>query len=85
MKRIIIFIVGLVALAAVMTFMTAVAQPPRHGKSPVEMMDTNGDGNISKAEWTAFQEKMFKEMDKNADGYLSDDELRPPHERNEDQ
>jgi hypothetical protein len=77
MKRLIIFVIGLVALTALQNA-DLYAQPPHPGKSPVEMMDTDGDGKVSKAEWTAFHAKMFMDMDKDGDGYLSDDELRPP-------
>jgi hypothetical protein len=77
MKRSIIFVIGLAALIAFLNA-DSNAQPPHPGKSPVEMMDTDGDGKISKAEWAAFHEKIFKDMDKNGDGYLSDNEMQPP-------
>ncbi|MFZ0931012.1 MAG: EF-hand domain-containing protein [Syntrophobacteraceae bacterium] len=39
-------------------------------------MDTDHDGKISKAEWMAFQEKQFKMLDKNGDGFITKDEVR---------
>jgi EF hand len=42
-----------------------------HGLQSKEIMikiDTNGDGMISKAEWLAFQEKIFAMLDKNKTG-----------------
>ena len=33
-------------------------------------MDTNGDGMVSKAEWLAYQEKIFTMLDKNKTGTL---------------
>jgi hypothetical protein len=33
-------------------------------------MDTNGDGMVSKAEWLAYQEKVFAMLDKNKTGKL---------------
>jgi hypothetical protein len=33
-------------------------------------MDTNGDGMVSKAEWLAYQEKIFAMLDKNKTGKL---------------
>jgi hypothetical protein len=37
--------------------------------------DTNRDGWVDKAEWTAGQEARFKDLDTNKDGKLSQDEL----------
>ncbi len=38
-------------------------------------MDTNGDGRISREEWTG-QEQMFNRRDVNEDGFLTSDEMR---------
>ncbi len=38
--------------------------------------DTNGDNQISKAEFIALAEKRFAKMDKNGDGVLSKDEMK---------
>ena len=52
--------------------------PPAKPTAPVRGMmryDTNGDGWVDKAEWTAGQEARFKELDANKDGKLSQDEM----------
>jgi hypothetical protein len=54
----------------------AKAAPP--ASSPARGMmryDTNKDGWVDKAEWTAGQEARFKELDTSKDGKLSQDEL----------
>ncbi|MFH0974210.1 MAG: hypothetical protein V1874_00335 [Spirochaetota bacterium] len=81
MKRTIIFTASLLLFAFFAS--AAIGRPGGGGKGPFEAMDTDKDEKISEAEWTAFQAKMFKEMDKNGDGYLSDDELRPPRSKHE--
>jgi len=43
-----------------------------------KMLDTDKDGKVSQKEWEDFHAKMFKDMDKNGDGFLSDDEMKPP-------
>ena len=37
--------------------------------------DTNGDGKISQAEFTAMMDQRFTRMDKNGDGFITADEL----------
>ncbi len=39
------------------------------------MMDTNGDGMVSKEEYDAAMTKMFNDADTNGDGMLSKDEM----------
>jgi Ca2+-binding EF-hand superfamily protein len=39
-------------------------------------MDTDHDGKISKKEWMDFQEKQFRLIDKNGDGFITKDEVR---------
>jgi Ca2+-binding EF-hand superfamily protein len=39
-------------------------------KETMHKMDTNGDGMISKDEWTGFQEKMFDALDKDKSGSI---------------
>lgn len=40
--------------------------------------DTNGDDQISRAEFLALAEKRFAKMDKNDDGVLTKGEMKPP-------
>lgn len=49
----------------------------RHGKmlGMFAMADTDGNGQISKAEFTAAGEKMFDRLDKNHDGVISIDDM----------
>jgi hypothetical protein len=66
-------------------FSIAHAETPMHGKSPMppnhmKMMDSNQDGNISKAEFDAMHDKHFTEMDKNSDGNLSEAEMKAFHD-----
>ena len=57
----------------------ALAAPPEKtaSASPRGMMryDTNKDGFVDRAEWTAGQEARFKQLDTDKDGKLSQDEL----------
>jgi len=50
----------------------------RGGHDMMKAADTDGDGNISKAEFAAIGEKHFARMDKNGDGVLSPDERPDP-------
>jgi len=45
----------------------------------IGLMDTDGDGMVSKAEYDANHDKHFKELDTNGDGKLSPDEMRAGH------
>lgn len=49
----------------------------RHGKmnGMFAMADTDGNGQISKAEFTAAGEKMFDRLDRNKDGVISIDDM----------
>jgi hypothetical protein len=40
-------------------------------KEMMNIIDTDGDGSISRAEWDAFQEKVFKSLDTHKRGKLS--------------
>lgn len=44
-------------------------------KDRFAMADSNGDNQISRAEFLALAEKRFAKMDKNGDGVLSKDEM----------
>ena len=39
-------------------------------KEMMHIVDTDGDGTVSKAEWLAFQEKVFTSLDEDKKGYL---------------
>lgn len=41
----------------------------------MHMIDTNKDGMVSKDEWIAYQERLFKTLDKDADGSLDTQEF----------
>ncbi len=41
-------------------------------------IDTNGDGTVSKAEWIAYQEKIFSALDKNKTGTIDEKEFLAP-------
>jgi Ca2+-binding EF-hand superfamily protein len=43
-------------------------------KEMMEKMDTNGDGMVSKDEWTKFQNRAFDGLDKDKSGYLTEAE-----------
>lgn len=45
------------------------------GKNKMEMMDTDGDGSVSKEEFMAHKEEKFNKKDENGDGVLSEDEM----------
>lgn len=45
-------------------------QRPQRGEM-MRMMDKDGDGKVSKAEFLAGAEERFAKMDKNGDGFLS--------------
>ncbi len=47
-----------------------------HGKMMKNDADTDGDGMLSKAEFLAVQEKRFAEIDGNADGKISKEEMQ---------
>lgn len=49
-----------------------------HHDAKIKAMDTDGDGMISKAEWTAHHDAMWVKMDANADGSLDAEEMENP-------
>lgn len=42
----------------------------------MERVDTDGDGQVSKAEFMAKHEEKFTKMDANGDGFVSKDEMK---------
>lgn len=51
---------------------------PRTGEtsdSKFREIDANGDGRISRAEYTAYDQQKFSKMDANGDGFVSLDEM----------
>ena len=54
---------------------TAQDAPQRRGGGMMMRADTNGDGSISRAEFTAQAEARFARMDKNGDGFITADEM----------
>jgi hypothetical protein len=64
--------------------------PPQKGgkcrehKDHLKKMDADKDGKISLQEWQDFHAKKFKDKDKNGDGFLSGDELKPPKGQHHD-
>jgi len=66
------------ALAGTMLGGAAIAgqdAPQGRGGGMMMRADTNGDGNISRAEFTAQAEARFARMDKNGDGFITADEM----------
>jgi len=58
--------------------------PARHwgGKGPMfGQMDTDKDGKVTKAEFTAAEDKMFQKLDANGDGVITPDEFAAAHHR----
>ena len=46
------------------------------GKNKMEMMDTDGDGAVSKEEFMNHKEQRFMKKDENGDGVLTEDEMK---------
>ena len=55
--------------------MAAQDAPQGRGGGMMMRADTNGDGSISRAEFTAQAEARFARMDKNGDGFITADEM----------
>jgi len=76
------------ALTAVLLFSSGLAVAQTQGEAPqeepaamfVQQLDTSGDGKISMEEFMmpvqTQAEGQFKSMDKNGDGFISEDEAR---------
>lgn len=54
----------------------------KHDMKTKVMMDTNGDGMVSKAEWSAHHDAMWVKMDANTDGSLDAGEMENPFWKN---
>ena len=46
------------------------------GKDKMKMMDTDGDGAVSKEEFMSHKEERFMKKDANGDGVLTEDEMK---------
>jgi len=46
------------------------------GKDKMKMMDTDGDGAVSKEEFMSHKEQRFMKKDANGDGVLTEDEMK---------
>jgi uncharacterized low-complexity protein len=46
------------------------------GKCGAAMADANNDGRITREEWAAHHDAMFKRMDANQDGYITKEEAK---------
>lgn len=72
----ILFAAALAAAAAA----PALAQPPeRH--DPFAMLDANGDGQVTLAEFRAHAAEMFRHVDADGDGRATLDDFRAAHEK----
>lgn len=54
---------------------------PRSPREYLRLMDSNGDGRISEAEYVTYMSRSFSRMDSNGDGVLESDELPGGHGR----
>ena len=56
---------------------TATLHAGHHGgKNKMKMMDTDGDGAVSKEEFMSHKEQRFMQKDENGDGVLTEDEMK---------
>jgi Ca2+-binding EF-hand superfamily protein len=54
---------------------------PQTPREYLRLMDSNGDGRISEAEYVAYMSRSFSRMDSNGDGVLESGELPGGHGR----
>jgi hypothetical protein len=69
--------------AFALTSTAAIAEHHEGGNYKGKMMervDTDGDGQVSKAEFMAKHEEMFTKMDTNSDGFVSPEEMKAAKE-----
>ena len=60
---------------------TAAQDYPQTPREYLRLMDANGDGRISEAEYVAYMSRSFLRMDTNGDGILESSELPGGHGR----
>jgi Ca2+-binding EF-hand superfamily protein len=73
---VIIPVVALTTSGCVATAVRAIAQPRKPDfVQMLEKADANGDGNITKLEFTDARAKMFARLDRNGDGYLTKEDV----------
>ena len=65
-----VFPLSAIAQDAVVSFATGGYANGLRTKEMMSVIDTDGDGKISRAEWDAFQEKVFKVLDAHKRGKL---------------
>lgn len=56
-------------------------EPGEHRGKMMEKIDTDGDGKVSKAEFTASHEERFTKTDTDQDGFLSSEEMKAAWEQ----
>lgn len=88
-KQILSSVIGAIVFTSVASFPLTGAAADTSGGPPQEysallkmkaedimhMMDKTGRGKVSRAEFMKFHEDMFKMMDKNKDGFLTNEEF----------
>jgi Ca2+-binding EF-hand superfamily protein len=72
-------IASLLTAALALTVLPALRAHDHDGDSKFKMMDTDGDGRVSRAEHAAGAKQMFEQMDTNHDGYVTADEMEAFH------
>ena len=66
------------AILTISVLALSVAHASHHGggKDKMKMMDTDGNGSVSKEEYMNHKEQRFNEKDANGDGMLTEDEMK---------
>ena len=70
MNKILCAIVGSALLGLGVSAVADDAMMSAHQTTMMKMMDTNGDGKISKEEYMAYHEKMWNKMKKDSNGMV---------------
>ena len=78
-----ILVLTIVLVASALGISHVYAGPHDSGKDKMKMMDTDGDGTISKEEFMSHKEQRFMKKDANGDGVLTEDEMKK-HCKNKD-